>query len=407
MTKTKLDKTKSELKKLIKDDQSELKNTDIGIPDNIQKSTGIKYFVILIASISAMVGIGFLFSSSQTYANKVSEAEEIARPANIGIIKLTTSDCDNCFDIDNAIEDLKNQGVEVTSVKEVDYKSEEGVESIDRYQINQLPTYVAIGDLRKTEGLEFYLSKNTDLQLDFAVFTNILPVYYDVQNQIFRGQITVTYISDKNCKECNDQKQTVDNYKDSGVMIAKELTYEWDSTKGQELINKYKIKKIPTFLFDKEAAVYENIVKAWDSIGIIQNDIYVTTQIHAPFRNTNDGKIKGLVTLIEITDDSCDKCYKLKQLEEIITQNFGVYINTKKTFDINSKEGQSYIQKYKITKAPTVLLSTETDEYTSLINTWEKIGSIESDGWLIFRDPLQLGEAIIYKDLTSGNIVEP
>jgi len=58
------------------------------------------------------------------------------------------------------------------------------------------------------------------------------------------------------------------------------------------------------------------------------------------------------------------------------------------------------ITKYKIISVPTVLMSPEADQYTNLKGVWKNVGTIESDGWYVFREMQQL-RGVVYKDLTS------
>ena len=79
-------------------------------------------------------------------------------------------------------------------------------------------------------------------------------------------------------------------------------------------------------------------------------------------------------------------------------------IRSERTVDALSGEGQGLISKYKITRVPTILTSPESDQYTNLKNVWKNVGTVESDGWYVFREMQQLRGAV-YKDLTTNQIV--
>ena len=60
--------------------------------------------------------------------------------------------------------------------------------------------------------------------------------------------------------------------------------------------------------------------------------------------------------------------------------------------------------RYKITKLPTILLSPDVAQYTNLQKIWNGVGTIEQDGWYVFREMQQLGGAV-YKDLATNQTV--
>jgi len=82
---------------------------------------------------------------------------------------------------------------------------------------------------------------------------------------------------------------------------------------------------------------------------------------------------------------------------------FGIVINNEKTYDINSPEGKQFIQKYNIKKVPIIILSPDANYYLSLKQAWRSVGSTESDGWFVMRNPEAIGT---YWDIELNKIVE-
>src|SRR3989338_10544000 len=74
--------------------------------------------IILIVTLTATV-IGALVSTKTLVAiNKnITAAKEAARPANVKIIKLTTPNCQDCFDVNTAVNNFKKQNVKVEEEK--------------------------------------------------------------------------------------------------------------------------------------------------------------------------------------------------------------------------------------------------------------------------------------------------
>ncbi len=120
-----------------------------------------------------------------------------------------------------------------------------------------------------------------------------------------------------------------------------------------------------------------------------------------PYYNTETQKTEGLVNVIELTDNSCSECYD-PELHMQILPRFITYVNNVTDYDISSDAGKELIQKYNITKVPTILLSPDASVYSSLTGIWNSVGTKESDGWHVFRATEQMG---IYKDLANNTVV--
>lgn len=220
--------------------------------------------------------------------------------------------------------------------------------------------------------------------------------------------MTATILTDSSCAQCIDPKLTVDAFKKGGVTIADEKEVAWDSAEGQQLINHYNITKVPTFLFSPDIDVYDTVKNTWSRIGTVEQDkTYIARNLPMPFRDLGQGKIVGLVDIIYLTDATCQNCYQPEVTQKnILTQSFGVKFNSERTVDVNSQEGQGLVSQYKITKVPTILMSPDVGQYAVIKQVWAQVGTIETDGWYIFREMALLGN-ITYKDLTNNQIINP
>lgn len=406
MAKKELKKIKSELESYIKEDSSIKKKTiEIGIPRKFEENQNAKFFILFVSIFVSLIGLIFAFQNISNYEAKAEEAREISRPAEMELIEITASDCEECFDINTAITDLENQNVEFTSKESFDYKSAEAQELITKYNITKLPTYIVTGELDKNENLEVYLSKNTEQQDDGAVFTNLVPAYFDVEQDRIRGRVTATYIVDSSCKQCQDLTQMINYYKQSGVQVIKENTVEWNSEEGKKLIAKYNIERVPTFILNAEAEVYPNIADVWSNAGSVVDNNYIANVINPPYRDLKSNKVEGLVSVILLEDKSCTECYDSQINKNIIVNNFRVGIVNETILDVNSEQGKNFINKYNIQNVPAILISPEAKVYTNLEAAWKNVGTIENDGWFVFREPSKLGQGIIYKNISTGEIV--
>jgi hypothetical protein len=105
-----------------------------------------------------------------------------------------------------------------------------------------------------------------------------------------------------------------------------------------------------------------------------------------------------------LTDDSCEECYDVEQHRDIMMMAFGVYINEEEMIDISSAEGKELLEKYDITKVPTILMSEEAGKYQTIQLVWDQLGTIEEDGTYVFRG-FEMTQDLMYKDLETNQLV--
>lgn len=376
---------------------------------NMKKGRSIHWpKVVLSFSLLATVA-GALFSTKTlTDVNKnIAAAKEAARPANVKIFKITTPNCQECFDVASAIAGFKKLNVKVEEEKTLVFDSPEASASIKQLAIKKVPTYFVTGEVTKNN-MESFVKNNGEVKENTFIFTKITPTFIDTQTKQEMGKVTATIVSDPSCSQCIDPKLTIESFKKAGVKITNQRELVWNSNEGQQIINQYKITKLPTFILSSDIDLYDGVKSNWSNIGTVETDkTYVARNLFLPYRDLEKGQILGLVDLIYLTDSSCSDCYKVADVQKpILKQGYGVGIRSERTVDAFSVEGQGLIRKYKITRVPTILLSPEADQYVNLKNVWEDVGTVESDGWYVFTGFNQLGN-VTYKDLTNNQVIRP
>ena len=362
--------------------------------------------IILIVTLTATV-IGALVSTKTLVAvNKnIAAAKEAARPANVKIVKISVPGCQDCFNIDAAVNDFKKQNVKVEDEITLNFDSPEASASIKELAIKRIPAYIVSGEVTKSN-LEGFVKNNGEIKNNNFVFTKVTPVFIDTDSKQEVGKVIATILTDPSCTECIDPKLTLESFKKSGIKIVDQKEIVWNSFEGQRIINQYKITKLPTFVLSSDIDFYDNVKSSWANIGTVEQDkTYVARNLFLPYRDLEKNQILGLVDLIYLTDSNCSDCYKADAVQKpILKQGYGVGIRSERTVDVSSGEGQGLISKYKITKIPTILTSPESDQYTNLKNVWKNVGTVETDGWYVFREMQQL-RGVVYKDLTTNQIV--
>ncbi|OGC52386.1 hypothetical protein A2982_00830 [candidate division WWE3 bacterium RIFCSPLOWO2_01_FULL_39_13] len=373
-----------------------------------REKLNISWPKIILAIALFATAAGALFSTKTlTDVNKnIALAKEAARPANVKIIKITDSTCQDCFDVDTAVTDFKKQNVKVEEEKIYSFDSLEGSSLVEQFAIKKIPTYIVSGEITKSN-LEAFIKNNGEITNNSFILTKVTPVFINTENKQEVGKVAATIITDPSCTQCVDPKLTIEGLKKADVKITNQKEVAWNSPEGQKFINQYKITKIPSLLLSSDIDFYDNVKSNWAGIGSVEQDkTYVVRNLPLPYRDLEKNQILGLVDLIYLTDLSCSDCYKVDAVQKpILKQGYGVGIRSERTVDIASGEGKSLIGKYNITKVPTILLSPEVEQYSNLKDVWKTVGTVESDGWYIFREMQQLQRSI-YRDLTTNQIID-
>ncbi len=362
---------------------------------------------LLVALLSVVIGA---LVSTKTLAQtdkKIAQAKEMARPANIALTKIAVSNCSDCFNIDGAISSFKKQNVSVGEEKILLFSSPEAQTLISKLGIKRLPTYIVTGEVNK-KSLEGFVKASGEIRSDTFVFTKVTPLFIDPESKKEVGRVSVVYLLDPSCAACINPRLTIDAYKKAGIKVTGEKEVGWNSAEGQRIIDQYKIGKLPTFLLSSDISYYPSVKDNWSKIGTEEADgTYIARQLSLPYRDVDKGQIAGLVDTIYLTDSSCADCYNPREIHKnILTQGFGVAIRLERTVDANTPTGKDLVSKYKITQVPTLLISPDVGEYANVKSVWPQVGTIESDGWYVFRQVSRLG-SVIYKDLSTGQVTRP
>lgn len=221
------------------------------------------------------------------------------------------------------------------------------------------------------------------------------------------AEAKVYIITSSQCgQKCWDTDLFIDALVQNGVkVVRKQKAYvSWlPFSLGNQLVKKYSITKVPTVVVEFTGQNQPDISQFFNAgLGRVVDGGFVLDKILAPYYDLVSKKVKGLVKVTYLDDKTCEKCYDISR-HEIALKNLGVNVKGR-TIDISSKEGQELINKYKITKVPTLLITGEVSEYSVLTQAWADVGIVADDGTYIFTNIDLMGE--FYKDLSTGQIVE-
>lgn len=355
--------------------------------------------LIILAVAISLYNVFILHDTGNVLSKKITAFEDEYKPAEITITRLLFEDCEDCYIIDQASDQIKNLDVGVIEERDLQWDSQDAQTLISKYGISILPTIVITGETDK-KNVESSLKKIGEMKDDGAVIFNkqVLP-FYDVGREAVLGQVSITSIVDSSCTHCFDMGIVMDAFRRAGVTITSQEELEYDTAEADGLIEKYGVQHIPALIISSDIRDYDAVNEIWDQLGAVEKKgSYVLHTNTSPYLDLATGEVAGLVRLVYLVDSSCSDCYDVS-MHETILGRFGVAILNTTTYDINSTDGKALVDAYNITKVPTALLSPETSMYVGLIQAWPQVGSIENDGWYVFRELSALGEGIVFKDI--------
>ena len=132
---------------------------------------------------------------------------------------------------------------------------------------------------------------------------------------------------------------------------------------------------------------------------IKDNAVIYTTAIQPPYYDLAKKTAVGKVSLINIVDSKCDKCSALDHLVDGF-QQAGVAITEEKTFEYDSKEGKELIKQFALKSIPSLLLSTEVDNYAEISKGLAQSKLKSKDGFYSIQSTFPP-----YRDLEKNSIV--
>ena len=191
----------------------------------------------------------------------------------VNLYQLKDSTCSQCPDLSKAVETLQKSGVFLTSNKQVEYNSEEGKKLIAQFGVDNVPALLISDDIDYYEPVKQQLEKVEAAKKDgFYAVHSLIPPYRDLAKNKVVGLVELITLTDTSCQVCYDVSVNKQILQRLGLLIASEKTVDISSAEGQQLKQKYQITKVPIILASPEAAVYDNFVQAWESVGSVETD---------------------------------------------------------------------------------------------------------------------------------------
>jgi hypothetical protein len=220
------------------------------------------------------------------------------------------------------------------------------------------------------------------------------------------ANIEMIIIEESGCAQCVKLELLKEAVLKQKVKLVKDEKLSFQDAKAKELIEKFKIAKLPVMLVTGEISKHPEVEAFWGKLGKITDNTFVLTQIATPYFEIATGEVRGKTSVVYLSDKSCETCYDVNLHENILTKNFGLFLDEKTSLDISSKEGKALIAKYDLIYVPTIIVTGEVPLYAQLNSIWSQVGTIEKDGAYVFREGVKNMRGV-YKDLSTDKEVSP
>ncbi len=334
--------------------------------------------------------------STTRISSIVEQRAEEARPAELELTGIS-ADCNNCFSVKDVLESLSVQeSLNIVKESHLDGNSEKARELISSIGIRRLPTIILQGEVGKgnvKDSWEDNWKKASYKGKNVVYFTPNAP-YEDVETGKIKGLVKTTVIKD--CEDCREMDDVLSFLRQQGVVFSGEESLVYASDRAKSLIETSGIRKLPAVIITDDVDEYEGLSQALLESGIRKKGgNYVIEAILPPYRNLSTGRMEGLVKVTYLNDSVCDGCYDVLN-QRVILGRFGVVIEEESFVDIGDEEGAEIIKKYNISAVPTIIASPDLAVYPALAQVWPQVGTVEKDGYFVFRKVEVMGE---FRDL--------
>lgn len=223
--------------------------------------------VVVLGGLIVLAGVRLttLLSNVPTAVARVSAQQDAVRPARLDVVVVSDGTCTTCTKPQLFLDALQKQRV-VLSVKQVDGTTEEGKRFIAQQKLGQFPAIVVGGETSQGSELKQFLTQINSR--DDGTFTYAVPApYHEVASDKVRGLFRTTYITSTSCSTCYDVTRNAGALKNLGVNVTEDKIVTAESTEGKELIQKYKLRYLPTVILVGDLEVYPSFQNVWPQVG--------------------------------------------------------------------------------------------------------------------------------------------
>lgn len=169
----------------------------------------------------------------------------------------------------------ESQTIFVSSIQFLDVWSVQGQERVNAWEVTRVPV-VALS--KEAEDYEYFKLHSGDAgfvnQSDGWLVNSTNPPFIDLVTGKVRGLVNVTFINDASCPNCLNGEIAYRQFLDQYMVRMQDVnSFDWNSTKGIELVKKYQLTQVPTIILTSEVVYYTQLADEWMRVwGTIEDD---------------------------------------------------------------------------------------------------------------------------------------
>lgn len=336
----------------------------------------------------------------------------IIETGKVSITMIEAPDCDIC-NADGLLLNqteavlLQSEFLRIESSRIIRPSTAEAQALIAKYSIVELPAVVVEGDVaRDQEFVTAWKDNVGSAEGQNALVSRLgYPPYYNVTTGKVAGLVKGIGIRATGCSECGDPDTFIMSLESStiGMVFTDKAVYDDNSSEGEALIAQYNITRLPALFLSAEGASAYPVFNQISPLGEIEGEWFILRDVVPPYLDLNANRtLRGMVSARFIVNSSCVDCFDIGVLSDYISQSTGLVINSSKTYEANSTEGRALIEKYNITRIPTLVYSPDAKYYPYFDEVWlNQTSTIEPDGYYVFRAQ-DLLNGIVYQNVSAS-----
>lgn len=236
---------------------------------------GLNFRLLLILGIISIISLlGGLIIANQTNIildQKIAEAKEAERPANLNLFIIQDPTCQDCFNLQPTIEAIKKENIKFNSEKTIEIISEGAQQLITKFNITKAPTLLITGELEKNPALKAWWPKVGEIIEQTFILRQVGAPYVLLATGEVKGRAKLIMLSDQTCQDCYKVTAHQQILRQYGFFLAGQII-DVGSQEGQELIKKYKITLVPTIILTGDLGAYPTLTTIWPQVGTIEKD---------------------------------------------------------------------------------------------------------------------------------------
>ncbi len=185
----------------------------------------------------------------------------------VGGLVIQADDCPKCMNGSSFLDSLEQSSLVSMAFSNktvLDENSSEAQALIARYNITKLPALFLTMDVADYPVYE-QLKTLGDVKDGWFILREVQPPYVQLgPNRTIRGFVQSIQVVNTSCTDCfnvNDLSDYIVNA--VGIELTNKTVIEANSTEGQELISKYRLKSLPALMFSPETTVYPRFDTIW------------------------------------------------------------------------------------------------------------------------------------------------